>query len=190
MSSARAKAGDTQIWQGSSSVRRGDFQSTYLTRNDGNAQLNIDVPLASRRNHFLPFVGEFSTGNTNAAVDRISDFGTLKAFGYGLNWTPIPGVNPHRSSHTKRPSRPDPAAGAGRTDRRHSRRGAARFPLPARPSMSPASEVAIPALVADNRQVTKVGLTLKPFAARELTITANYIKSDIDNAITVSEDSS
>ena len=28
-----------------------------------------------------------------AAIDQLSDFGTLRSFGYGLNWTPITGVN-------------------------------------------------------------------------------------------------
>jgi hypothetical protein len=37
------------------------------------------------------------------------------------------------------------------------------------------------ALTADNRNVLKIGLTVKPLSKENLTVTANYIKSDIDN---------
>ncbi|WP_163602913.1 hypothetical protein, partial [Klebsiella pneumoniae] len=38
-----------------------------------------------------------------------------------------------------------------------------------------------PNLVADTRNITKIGLTLKPFSSQNLTVTANYIDSRVDN---------
>jgi len=174
-----AKAGDTQSWLGSTSLRRSDFQSVSLTRNDGNGQLNIDLPLASRRNHFLPIAGELSI-TANAAVDQLSDFGTLKAFGYGLNWTPIPGYN-LIVSHTNDQAAPT-----------IQQLGNPLIATPGAPVFDFVTGQTVDitritggnlGLTHDNRNVTKIGLTLKPLPAQDLTLTANYIKSDIDQAI-------
>lgn len=174
-----AKAGDTQSWLGSTSTRMNQFQSAYLTRNDGNAQLNVDVPLASRRNKFLAFMGELSV-NANAAIDQLSDFGALKAFGYGVNWTPKPGYN-LIVSHTNDQVAPTIQQLAN--------------PMIETPNVrvfdyATGQTVDVtqvtggnPALTHDNRNVTKIGLTLKPFSEQDFTFTANYVRSDIDNAI-------
>jgi hypothetical protein len=173
------KVGDTQSWQGSTSARMGEDQSTYLTRNDGNAQLNIDLPLTSRRHHVLPVFGELSV-NANADIDQLSDFGTLKAFGYGVNWTPVPGYN-LIVSHTNDQAAPTIA-----------QLGAPTIVTPGVPVFDYSTGQTVdvtqigggdPHLIHDNRNVTKIGLTLKPIPTQDLTITANYIKSDIDNPI-------
>jgi hypothetical protein len=173
------KVGDSQSWLGSTSTRGGMFQSVYLTRNDANGLLNIDVPLASRRHRFLPFLGELSV-NTNMSIDQLSDFGTLKAFGYGLNWTPIPGYN-LIASHTNDQAAPT-----------IQQLGNPVIATPGVPVFDYATGQTVNitqitggnrALVRDNRNVTKIGVTLKPFPSQELTFTANYIRSDIDNPI-------
>jgi hypothetical protein len=173
------KLGDTESWQGSTSARMDRYTSEYLTRNDGNAQLNVDLPLASRRNHFLPVFGELSV-NANAAIDQLSDFGTLKAFGYGVNWTPIPGYN-IIVSHTNDQAAPTIAQLGGPT-----------IYTPGVPvfDYSTGQTVEViqisggnPALIHDNRNVTKIGLTFKPLPKEDLTLSANYIQSDIDNPI-------
>ncbi len=174
-----AKAGDTQSWLGSTSTRMNQFQSVYLTRNDGNAQLNVDVPLTSRRNKFLAFMGELSI-NANAAVDQVSEFGTLRTFGYGVNWTPKEGYNliVSRTNDQVAPTIQQLAN-----------------PMVDTPNVrvfdyATGQTVDVtqvtggnPALTHDNRNVTKIGLTLKPFSEQDFTFTANYIRSDIDNAI-------
>jgi iron complex outermembrane receptor protein len=173
------KVGDTQAWLGSTSGRLEAFQSAFLTRNDGNTQLNIDLPLTSRRYRVLPFLGDLHV-NANAAVDQLSDLGTLKAFGYGLNWTPITGYN-LIISHTNDQISPTVQQLGN--------------PLVETPGVRlfdylTGQTVDVtqinggnPALQHDNRNVTKIGLTLKPISTQDFTLTANYIKSDIDNAI-------
>jgi hypothetical protein len=174
-----AKAGDTQSWLNSNTQRLGEDQSVNLARNDANAQLNVDIPLASRDNHVFGFLGDFSI-NFNAAVDQLSDYGTLKAFGYGVNWTPIPGYN-LIVSHTN-----DQAAPTIQQlgNPRISTPGVAVFDYATGQTVD-ATVISggNPNLEADNRNVFKVGLTLKPISSENLTITANYIKSDIDHAI-------
>ncbi|QMW21552.1 TonB-dependent receptor [Sandaracinobacteroides saxicola] len=71
------------------SRRNGLSTESTLTRNIGSGQLNLDLPLASARNDVLPWLGELSL-NGNAAVQQLSDFGTLRTFGAGLNWRPAP----------------------------------------------------------------------------------------------------
>jgi hypothetical protein len=173
------KIGDTESWQGSTTARMNDLRSISLQRNDVGAQLNIDVPLASRRDHFLPALGELSV-NANAAIDQLSDFGALKTFGYGANWTPVPGWNVI-FSHTNDQAAPTIAQLGGPTIFTP---GVPVFDYLTGQSVE-VTQVggANPLLRKDNRNVTKIGLTLKPIATQDLTITANYIQSDIDNPI-------
>jgi hypothetical protein len=60
---------------------------TRLERSDLSAGLNIDLPIASRRNDVLDAIGDLSL-NLNGGVDRLSDFGTLTNYGAGLTWSP------------------------------------------------------------------------------------------------------
>ncbi|HLZ85292.1 MAG TPA: TonB-dependent receptor [Caulobacteraceae bacterium] len=174
-----AKAGDTQTWQGSTSTRFGQFRSAHLTRNDANAQLNLDLPLASRRHRVLPFLGELSL-NANGAVDQLSDYGLLETLGYGVNWTPVPGYT-LIVSRTRDHAAPSTAQLGGPT-----------VFTPGVPLFDYATGRTVdvtqisggaPGLTADSRNVLKIGLTLKPLPTQDLTITANYIESDIDNPV-------
>ncbi|MEO8723167.1 MAG: TonB-dependent receptor [Sphingobium sp.] len=74
------------------SVRQVASVSSELSRRTGSAQASIDVPIASSRNHALQPLGTLSV-NMNAAIDRLSDFGNLTTWGYGLNWAPLPVIN-------------------------------------------------------------------------------------------------
>jgi hypothetical protein len=172
-----AKAGDTQSWLSSYSARSAARQSVYLTRNDANAQISLDVPLASREKHVFSFVGDLSL-NGNAAIDRLSDYGTLKSTGFGVNWTPFPGWN-LIVSHTNDQQAP-----------MVQQLGGALVVTPNVPIFDYVTGQSVDvtqisggnrSLKADNRNVLKIGLTVKPLAKENLTVTANYIKSDIDN---------
>ena len=174
-----AKAGDTQSRLGSTSSRPGAAQAVSLDRNDGNAQLNVDLPLASRRRHFLPFLGELSL-NANGAIDQLSDFGTLRAFGYGLNWTPLTGVN-LIVSHTNDQAAPtiqqlgNPVLYTP---------GVRVFDYVTGQTVDVTQVTGgNRALAHDDRNVTKIGLTLTPIPSQNLTVTVNYIRSKIDNPI-------
>ena len=129
----------------------------------------------------MPFLGDLSL-NANGAVDQVSDFGLLETLGYGVNWTLIPGYN-LIVSHTNDHLAPTPQQLGG--------------PIISTPNVplfdyTTGRTVNVtqvtggePGLIADNRNVLKIGLTLKPVPTQDLTITANYIKSDIDNPISM-----
>jgi hypothetical protein len=181
-----AKVGDTQSWQASTSLTeqstdpglRG-FQAVDLQRNDINVQLNTDLPLTSRDNKVLPFMGDLSV-NVNTTVDQVSDYGLLKAFGYGLNWTPVEGYN-LIVSHTNDQAAPT-----------IQQLGGPQILTPNVAAFDYATGESVNVttisggdrgLEADNRNVVKVGLTLKPFPKENFTFSASWIKSDIDHPI-------
>ena len=71
---------------------RGDIVSaSSLSRREGNAKLDLDLPLTSRKNDVLAALGNL-TLNGNLGLRQLSDFGQLVSFGYGLNWSPKPGM--------------------------------------------------------------------------------------------------
>ncbi len=170
-------------WEGSgfdsSSVRAGIEQQASLSRRNASAQLNVDVPLTSRSHHVFGAIGNLSA-NFNVAGNQLSDFGTLTTLGYGLNWSPRDGIELIASSTHDEGAptvqqlgnpvvvTPDVRVFDNRTGQ-----------------TVDVSETAggNPSLHADSRHVEKLGLTLKPAHALDLTITANYIHSSIRNTI-------
>lgn len=72
----------------SESTRSNIYTSAALDRSIGLAGLNVDVPLVKS---LSPFIGKLSV-NGNVEVQSLSDFGTIKGYGFGLNWRPRTGV--------------------------------------------------------------------------------------------------
>lgn len=173
------KLGDTQSAFSARSQRNGVVQTTDLSRNDFNAQVNFDLPVTSRSAGVLDAVGDVSL-NLNAAVDQLSDFGTLTTLGYGVNWTPVKGVN-FIVSHTRDQSEPTMQQLGGPVVQTE---GARILDYVTGRSVDVTRiDGGNSALTADERNVLKIGLTWKPFAARDLTISGNYVTSRIDNPI-------
>ncbi len=174
-----AKLGDVEAAVSSSSEIRGFTLAQTLARNDTQGQLNVDLPIASKRRHVLGALGELSL-NANTAVDDYSDFGPLLTLGYGVNWTPVPGYS-LIVSETHDHLAPTIAQLEG--------------PVVTTPGVrifdfatgQTATVTQItggnPALQADDRQVMKIGLTVKPLPKQDLTFTANYVDSHIANWI-------
>jgi iron complex outermembrane receptor protein len=173
------KFGDTQSNSLSDSERLLISQSVRLTRNDVNGQLNLDLPLASKRNNFIPQLGELSV-NVNANFDQLSDFGIIHSLGYGLNWSPIQQVR-LIVSHTQDQAAPSV-----------SQLGAATVITPqvrifdyATGQTVDVTQITGPnaALVGDTRNVFKAGVTVRPWLEKQFTININYIDQKIDNPI-------
>lgn len=53
--------------------------------------LTLDVPITSKREKVLPFVGDLSV-NLSGRVRDVRDYGTLHDINYGFNWTPVKGL--------------------------------------------------------------------------------------------------
>jgi hypothetical protein len=154
-------------------------QAASLSRNDLGGQLNLDLPLASRRYDFLPWFGELAV-NANASFDRLSDFGVIHSLGYGLNWTPIPQVR-LIVSHTRDEAAPSVSQLGSPTVITPDVRV---FDYVAGQTLDVTSITGPnPALVGDTRNVFKAGVTIRPWTERRFSLNANYVDQRIDNPI-------
>ena len=164
----------------SSALRGGIASGARLSRDTASVQGNLDIPVASRRTGTLSTLGDLSL-NLNIARDRLSDFGTLSTFGYGLNWSPIKPL--------------ELIASVSETD------GAPSVQQLGNPLIA-TSNVRVfdfargetvnitrlnggnPGLGGQNRRLIKLGATLTPLRDINLTLRANYTRSRVRDAIT------
>ena len=173
------KFGDSQSGFISASQRLGVTQSVSLSRNDLNGQLNLDLPLASKRNNFFPQLGELSV-NVNTNFDQLSDFGVIHSLGYGLNWTPIPQVRliVSRTSDQAAPSVSQLGSPTVITPQ-------VRYFDYATGQTVDVTQISGSnrALIGDNRNVFKAGATIRPWVDKQFSININYTDQRIDNPI-------
>jgi iron complex outermembrane recepter protein len=160
------------------SVRSMVEEERALSRQRGNAQASLDLPIASRREGVLAAIGNLSL-NLNAAVEHLSDFGTLRTYGYGLNWSPIEQVR-LIASLTDEDGAPNMQQLGDPTVITPNARV---FDL-VRGETVDISRIdgGNPDLLADNRRVMRLGANIRPFG-RDLSLNANYTKSRTLNLI-------
>lgn len=148
-------------------------------RTNASGQISLDLPIASRAKDVLPFLGKL-TANFNAALTRVSDYGTLGSFGYGLNWTPATGISLIAAVNEDRQA-PNLAQRGDATVITGNVR-AYDYATGETVTISRISG-GNPLLKADDRHVFKLGLTAKPWSKLNLSFTANYNDSRTENAI-------
>ncbi|MFN3945055.1 MAG: TonB-dependent receptor plug domain-containing protein [Allosphingosinicella sp.] len=159
--------------------RRGIAEERELSRRRANAQASLDLPIASRRENVLAGIGNLSL-NVNAAVEHLSDFGTLRVLGGGVNWSPIEALS-FIVSLTDEDGAPtmqqlgDPTLATPNVRVFDLLRG---------------ETVDItridggnPGLLADNRRVFRINATGRPLGGRDLTLSANYTRTRTLNPI-------
>jgi uncharacterized membrane protein YgcG len=176
---AAARAGFDARGLNSEALRGGVFTVRDLSRTRQNAQVNLDIPIASRRRAVLTGLGNLSA-NLNAEVEHLSDFGTLRTLGAGLNWSPISEVSLIASvtDEDGAPSMQQLGDPVLQTP------GVRVFDFVRGETVEITRiEGGNPNLVADNRRVWKLGATLRPLDETDLSISANYTSSRIVNAI-------
>lgn len=163
----------------STAFRNGAPSSASLSRNIASTQLNIDLPIASRRNDVLQPLGDL-TINGNVAVQQLSDFGTLTTTGYGVNWSPLKPVR-FIASWTNAEDAPTTAQLGN--------------PVIASPNSRvfdyrTGQTVTVttitggnPLLTAEERHVTKLGVELRPWDKTDFSLRADYVNTRIHNDI-------
>ncbi|MFZ4690102.1 MAG: TonB-dependent receptor [Polymorphobacter sp.] len=173
------KAGVQARSLASESRRLGVLQRADLSRTQGNMQASFDLPITSRRNDVLAGLGNLSA-NFNIALDELSDFGTLKTLGYGLTWRPVDALELIVSATDEEGAPSIQQLGDPQVLTPNVRV----FDFVRGETVDISRlDGGNPGLVADNRKVWKVGATLKPVKDADLTLTANFIDSRIDNPI-------
>ena len=170
--------GDTRNFS-SRSLRNGVEQRAELLRDRGAIQASLDVPIASRREKELAWLGNLSL-NVNLAIEQLSDFGGLRTFGYGFNWSPIEELNIIASATNEERAPTVEQLGA---------------PLTVTPNVRTFDftrrEIADvtrmfggnPNLRSDDRHVFRLGVTTRPFAKADFTFSIEYLKTRIDDPI-------
>lgn len=151
-------------------VSRGD-----LSRDVVNGQANVDLPITARASA----IGRLSL-NGNLALDQLSDFGTLVTTGYGLNWQPVEGVRVlvNVTDQNQAPTPAQLGAPAVTTP------GTRVFDFTRGTTATVTTITGGNPLLRDSeRHVERLGLTLKPWTATDLVLTANYTRTQIDDPI-------
>jgi iron complex outermembrane receptor protein len=163
----------------SRSTRGGVVQQPDISRDIGNAQVNLDLPIASRSRGVLSAIGDFSL-NANVAADHLSDFGTLWTLGYGANWSPLRGLRLIYSVTEE-----DEAPSAQQLGNPQVPTAGVRVFDYVRGTTATVTTVTGGnlALRADTRHVTKLGATLQPWSERDINLTANYVTERVDDPI-------
>ncbi|MEO6255945.1 MAG: TonB-dependent receptor, partial [Sphingomicrobium sp.] len=162
-----------------SSRRRNDVTvGNSLGRSQGNASVNIDLPI-SRRNRDFSALGNL-TFNANGEVERLSDFGTLTTLGTGLNWSPAVPLN-LIASWTREEGAPsvsqlgDPILDTSGTRIFDFTRGET--------VLATVTTGGNPDLQADRRNVLKFGANVRPSTKLDLRLRADFVHSRIDRPI-------
>jgi hypothetical protein len=162
-------SGQTQDFS-SESFRRGLASEADIARDRGGVRGTISVPITSDRREVLGFLGDLSA-DASVEVEELSDFGQLTSTTYGVNWEPVKGIRA-LVSWTRDSNAPSPQQLGD--------------PLLITPNVpvydyvrGESANVSVitggnPALLADDRNVFKANLTLRPLSETMLTITADY----------------
>ncbi|WP_242415879.1 TonB-dependent receptor [Sphingomonas panni] len=163
----------------SDSLRAGIANSTNLGRDSGSIRANIDLPIANAARDVLSALGRLSL-NANAEVEQLSDFGTLTTLGYGVNWQPITAIRLLASVSHEENAPTQQQLGN---------------PLITTPFVRTFDYVrgttvdvttiggGNPDLVSSNSRVLKLGLNVKPWSERDVSLQFDYTDSRIDNPI-------
>jgi hypothetical protein len=131
---------------------------------------SIDVPLASREHHSLPFMGEISA-NLSGTVRHVEGFGTLTDTNYGLTWAPLKGLQ-WIASVKRTQTAPD-------MEKRSLPRTQS-FNTPYFDFLTGQSVFVTlisggnPDLLAEHKIVRSLAMNLQPWAKRQLTLSVDY----------------
>jgi hypothetical protein len=176
--SATFKVGASTLHQDSSRTRIGVDTDASLSRTDGNASVNFDLPI-SRRNRGFSALGNL-TLNANGEVERLSDFGTLTTIGAGVNWSPAVPIN-FIASWTREEGAPS-IAQLG--DPILETPGSRIFDFTTGETvLANAVTGGNPDLKSDRRNVLKLGVNWKPIKDTDLRLRADYVHSTISDPI-------
>ena len=177
--SATFKAGFESLSLDSRSERSGVVQAGDVSRRRGDVQSSFNLPIASRRNEVLTRIGDLSA-NLNLQYEELSDFGGLTTIGYGLHWSPVERLS-FIVSQTDEEGAPtvqqlnDPVIFTP---------GVATYDYATGRTVDITRiDGGNSALTADSRRVLKLGVNWRPIEDTDLSISANYIRSNTRNQV-------
>ncbi len=163
----------------SDSLRGGVANSADLGRDSGSVRANIDLPIANAARDILAPLGRLSL-NGNAEVEQLSDFGTLTTLGYGINWQPVPAVRmlasvSHEENAPTQQQLGNPTIITPFVRTFDYIRGQTVDVT----SISGGN----PELISSDSRVVKLGLNVKPWTDRDLSLQVDFTDTSTDNPI-------
>ena len=160
-----------------SSTRGPNPFDLHLARTNAEGGIALDVPLASRREGVLPFIGELSV-NASYRARTVSGFGALHDATYGAAWAPIDGIQ-LLGTFKQTGIAPDMTQQSAPVVRVTD--------VPVFDFTNGRTELVTltlggnPDLAAERRLVRSLALTVKPFAKRDLRLSATFETTTIRN---------
>ena len=177
--SSTFKVGADSVSLDSTSTRAGVTTDRRQSRDRLSGQSSFNIPIASRRNEVLTGLGDLSL-NVDAGFEDLSDFGGLLKLGATANWSPIEKLS-FLASWTDEEGAPtisqlnDPVIET--------------FNVPVFDFATGETVLVTqisggnPNLDADNRQVVRLGGTLRPFEEHDLSLSSTWTWSRTDDYI-------
>ena len=161
------------------SIRNGVERNNDYDRQIASGQVSLDVPITSKARGVLGAVGDIGV-NLNAAVQELSDFGTLSTLGYGLRWRPIPAVQLLVSANQDRAA----PTGSQISDPEVRTDNVPVFDYRTGQTVFVTRITGGNALLKESvRDQFRLSATVKPFDKPNLTLTATYLNSRTSNPI-------
>lgn len=163
----------------STSLRGSADQQVDLSRDSGAFQINLNMPIFSRRSKNAALPGDLSV-NANVELERLSDFGTLRTFGYGLNWSISAAFNFIVSATTEQSAPTMEQLGAPLLITPNVRT----FDF-TRQEVVDTTQISggNPELRFDDRSVLRIGLNAKPISNTDLTFSVDYVSTRVEHPI-------
>ncbi|MGA9582189.1 MAG: TonB-dependent receptor [Allosphingosinicella sp.] len=161
------------------SLRGGLYQQADISRDIGTVRANLNVPVSSRRTKDAAWLGDLAV-NANLELERLSDFGTLRTFGYGINWSPVKAIGLVASVTTEQVAPTVEQLGGPLLVTPNVRT----FDFARREVVDPTWIFGgNPELRPDDRHVVRLGLIARPLAATDLVVSVDYVSTRIDDPI-------
>ncbi|MGO4687850.1 TonB-dependent receptor [Brevundimonas sp. 2YAF1] len=163
----------------SESVRSGVFSERSLSRNRASASGNFNLPIASRSREVLGALGDLSA-NLNLGYEDLSDFGGLTSYTLGLNWTPWEPVS-FTASYANEQNAPSMSQ---LNDPTISTPNVPVYDFATGQSVNITRiEGGNLGLSEETKKTLRFGVNLTPIKDKDLRITANYTRTQVDGSI-------
>lgn len=155
------------------------FSERSLSRDRTSASGNFNLPIASRDREVLGVLGDLSA-NLNLAYQDLSDFGGLSAYTVGLNWSPWTPLNFNVSWADEQ----SPPSISQLNDPTISTPNVPVYDFRTGQSVNITRiEGGNAGLSEETKRVLKLGFNLTPLKDKDLRLTANYTRTEVEGSI-------
>lgn len=170
---------DSESLRYDAALKTSVFSERSLSRDRTSASGNFNLPIASRDREVLGVLGDLSA-NLNLAYQDLSDFGGLSAYTVGLNWSPWTPLNFNVSWADEQ----SPPSISQLNDPTISTPNVPVYDFRTGQSVNITRiEGGNAGLSEETKRVLKLGFNLTPLKDKDLRLTANYTRTEVEGSI-------